>query len=31
MKRGMSYKIGQKANEKGQKATPDMAMEKKVS
>jgi hypothetical protein len=31
MKRGMSNKIGQKANEKGQKATPEMRMEKKVS
>jgi hypothetical protein len=31
MKRGMSNKIGQKANEKGQKATPEKGTVKKVS
>ena len=31
IKRGISNKVGQKANEKGQKATPEVGIEKKAS
>lgn len=31
IKRGMSNKVGQKAMDRGQKATPEMGIEKKAS
>jgi len=31
MKRGMTNKVGQKAKDRGQKATPEMGIEKKAS